>query len=115
MTYKSCLLEEATVTTADLTDDENPLSDDSSINLDEDTGTDPYFDDREERIQAPLEADGYMASAAHVSPIKNISADQLSKVWEIYRESAQRKLDVTSQHCKRKVNPDFFKKLFHRR
>ena len=45
VTDKSCLLEEATVTTADLTDDENSLSDDSSIDLDEDTGTDPYFGD----------------------------------------------------------------------
>ena len=45
MTYKSCLLEEETVTTADLTDDENSLSDDSSIDSDEDTVTDPYFED----------------------------------------------------------------------
>ena len=105
MTNKSCLHEEATVTTSDLTSDENSLSDDSSIDLDENTGTDPYFDNREERIQAMLEADGYMASAAHASPRKNISADQLSTVWKIDRDSAQRILDVTSQHCKRKVNP----------
>ena len=70
MTNKSCLHEEATVTTSDLTGDENSLSDDSSIDLDENNGTDPYFDNREERIQAMLEADGYMASAAHTSPIK---------------------------------------------
>ena len=70
LTNKICLLEEATVTTADLTGDENLLSDDSSIDSDEDTGTYPYFDDWEERIQATLEADGYMASAAHTSPRK---------------------------------------------
>ena len=45
MTDKSCLLEEATVTTADLTGDENSLSDDNSIDLDEYTGIDPYFGD----------------------------------------------------------------------
>ena len=45
LTDKSCFIEEATVTTADLTDDENLLCDDSSINSDEDTGTDPYFND----------------------------------------------------------------------
>ena len=45
VTDKSGLLEEATVTTADLTDDENSLSDDSIIDLDEDTGTYPYFGD----------------------------------------------------------------------
>ena len=72
----------------------------------EDTGTDPYFDDREEQIQATLEADRYMASAAHASPRKYISADQLNKVWKIDCESAQRTLDVTSQNCRRKVNPD---------
>ena len=60
MTDKSCLIEEATVTTADLTGDKNPLSDDSSIDSDEDTGTYPYFNDWEERTQATLEADGYM-------------------------------------------------------
>ena len=98
MNDKRCLLEEATVATADLTGDENLLSDDSSIDLDEDTGTDPYFEDREERIQAMLEPDGYMASAAHASPRKNISADQLSKVWKIDCNLAQRTLDVTSQH-----------------
>ena len=70
VTEKSCLLGEATVTTADLTDDENSLSDDSSIDLDEDTGTDPYFNDWEEQIQATLEADEYMASAAHANPRK---------------------------------------------
>ena len=70
VTDKICLLEEATVTTTDLTGDENLLSDDSSIDSDEDTGTDPYFDDWEERIQATLEADGYMSSAAHASPRK---------------------------------------------
>ena len=96
VTDKICLVEEATVTTADLTDDENLLSDDSSINSDEDTGTDPYFDDWEERIQDMLEADEYMASAAHTSPRKNISADQLIKVWKIERDSAQRILDVTT-------------------
>ena len=80
MTDKICLLEEATVTTADLTGDENSSSDDSSIDSDEDTGTYPYFDDWEERIQATLEADRYMASVAHASPRKNISAEQLSKV-----------------------------------
>ena len=37
--------------------------------------------------------------------MKNISADQLSKAWKIDRDSAKRTLDVTSQHCKRKVNP----------
>ena len=107
VTDKRCLLEEATITTADLTDDKNSLSDDSSIDSDEDTGTDHYFDDWEERIQATLESDWYMASAAHTSLRKNISDDQLSKVWKIDRNSAQRTLDVTSQHCKRKVNPDF--------
>ena len=106
VTDKSCLLEEATVTTADLTDNETSLSDESSIDSDEDTGTYPYFNNREERIQATLEADRYMASAAHASPRKSISADQLSKVWKIDRESTQRPLDVTSKHCKRNVNPD---------
>ena len=38
MTDKICLLEEATATTDDLTDDENLLNDDSSIDSDEDTG-----------------------------------------------------------------------------
>ena len=70
VTDKSRLLEEATATTADLTDDENLLNDDSSIDSDEDTRKDPYFDDWEERIQATLEADGYMASAAHASTRK---------------------------------------------
>ena len=106
VTDKSCLLEEATITTYDLTGDENWLSDNISIDLDEDTGTDPYFNDWEERIKATLESDGYMASAAHGSPRKNISAHQISKVWKIDRDSAKRKLGVTSQHCKRKVNPD---------
>ena len=105
MTDKSCLIEEATVTTADLTGDENSLSDDSSINLGEDTEPDPYFEDWKERIQSMLEADAYMASAAHNSPRKYISADQLSKVWKIDRDLAKRTLDVTSQNCKRKVNP----------
>ena len=83
MTDKSCLLEEATVTTADLTDDENSLSDDSSIDSDEDTGKDPYFDDWEKRIQATLESYGYMTSASPASPNRYIyiSADQFSKVW----------------------------------
>ena len=70
MTDKSCLIEEATVKTADLTGDENPLRDYISIDLDEDTGTEPYFNDWEEWIQATLKANGYMASAAHASPRK---------------------------------------------
>ena len=64
------MLEEATVTTDDLTGDENSLSDYISIDLDEDTGTDPYFNDWEEQNQATLKANGYMASAAHASPRK---------------------------------------------
>ena len=36
---------------------------------------------------------------------EKISDEKLSKVWKIDRDSAQRTLDVTSQHCKRKVNP----------
>ena len=47
MTDKICLLEEATVTTADSTGDENLLIDDRIIDLDEDTGTDPYFNNWE--------------------------------------------------------------------
>ena len=70
VTDKSCLLEEATVTTADLTGDENSLRDYISIDLDEDTGTDPYFNDWEEQTRATLKANGYMASAAHASPRK---------------------------------------------
>ena len=85
--------------------DENSLSDDISIDSDEDTGSDHFFDDWEERIQATLEADEYMDSATHVSPRKNISANQLSKVWKIDRDSAQKTLYITSQHYKRKVNP----------
>ena len=41
----------------------------------------------------------------HTPVQENISADQLSKVWKIDRNSAQRTLDVTSQHYKRKLNP----------
>ena len=59
-----------------------------------------------------LEANGYMASAAHASPRKNISADQLSKVWKIDRDLAQRRLYVTSQHCKMKVNPYLSRNYF---
>ena len=73
---------------------QNLLSDDSSIDSDEDTGTDPYFSDWEEQIQATLEADSYMASEAHASPRKNISANQLSKVWKNDCDLAQRTLDV---------------------
>ena len=45
MLLTNFFLEEATVTTSDLTGDENLLSDDISINSDENTGTDPYFGD----------------------------------------------------------------------
>ena len=59
VTDKSCLIEEATITTDDLTGDENSLSDYISIDLDEDTGTDPYFNDWEEQTQATLKANGF--------------------------------------------------------
>ena len=78
MTDKSCLLEEAIVTTADLTDDENSLSD-----SDEDNGTYPYFGNWEERIQATLEADRYMASAAHASPRKIYLPTNLSRCGKL--------------------------------
>ena len=85
VTDKSCLLEEATVTTADLTDDENSLSDDSSINSYEDTGTYTYFNDWGERIQATLEADKYMASAAHASPRKIYLSTNLARCGKLIR------------------------------
>ena len=100
VTDKSCLLEEATFTTADLTDDENSLSGDISIDSDEDTGTDTYFDDWEERIQATLESDGYMDSVAHASPRKlfvptnlascgKLIANQHREHWMLRRSTAR--------------------------
>ena len=83
MTDKSCFIEEATVTTADLTGDENSLSDDSSIDSDEDTGTDPYFDDWEERIEATLEEDWYMDSAGHDIPRKRYLPTNLARCGKL--------------------------------
>ena len=46
-----------------------------------------------------------MVSAAHVGRSKGIDAEHLSKTWRIDVETAERTLDITSQHSMQKDNP----------
>ena len=49
--------------------------------------------------------DEIMVSVTHAAAPKGVNAYDLSKVWRIDLESAQRTLYVTSQHQRRKDNP----------
>lgn len=49
--------------------------------------------------------DEIMVSPTHAAPLNGVNAYDLSKVWRIDLESAQRTLDVTTQHQRRKDNP----------
>ena len=42
-----------------------------------------------------------MSSATHVRDYKNVSADMLSKIWRIDRDTAERTLEITSQRISR--------------
>ena len=42
-----------------------------------------------------------MASAKHVRDHKSVSADMLSKIWRIDRDTAERTLEITSQRVSR--------------
>ena len=52
-----------------------------------------------------IDLDEYMASAAHARDEKGVSAKELSKIWRIDLEAAEKTLGITSQRCKRSGNP----------
>ena len=58
----------------------------------------------EESIVGGIDFDNTIVSSANRS--KGVSAEHLSKTWRIDLETAERTLDVTSQHCQRKDNPE---------
>jgi len=75
-------------------------------------GTDVHDDDDEiinqiyEGIASgEIDLDEIMASAAHARRSKGIDAEHLAKVWRIDVNTAQRTLDITSQHSKRTNDP----------
>ena len=49
--------------------------------------------------------DVFQAGAAHAKPYRDINAEQLSKVWRIDLETAEKTLNIVSQNCARTGDP----------
>ncbi len=58
-----------------------------------------------EATQGKIDLDKVMLSATHAGKTRGVDATHLSKMWRIDLKTAERTLDVTSQHSKRVDNP----------
>jgi hypothetical protein len=70
------------------------------------TDDESMFDDLYQSAKTgTIDLDDFLISATHVSKTKGVNAEHLSKVWQIDVESAQKTLDITTQHSRRSENP----------
>ena len=96
--HRKHVLDDTTVVTMETTDEEASDSEEDNSEDESDFELDPDDEDA---------LDAFMSSAAHAGKPKGISAEQLSKVWRIDLATAERTLEVTSQHRNFSENTTF--------
>jgi hypothetical protein len=89
-----------------LVEDDETQATEPSTDDDTSTGSEDLLDELyEESLQGEIDLDEIMISAAHAGQTTGLTAANLAKTWRINLESAERTIDITSQHSERKDNP----------
>ena len=89
-----------------LVEDDDTQATESSTDDDTSTGSEELLDELYAgSLRGEIDLDEIMISAAHAGRTTGLTAANLAKTWRINLETAERTIDITSQHSERKDNP----------